>query len=120
MKIYLAAIYGEMTKMRDVAAKLKAAGHEITSRWIDGDEEGMSREEAALMDIADVNRADTLVTFSFPRGTFTKGGGRHVEFGYGYATKKRLIIVGEKGEHVFHYLPNVEHFGSVDELIKGL
>jgi nucleoside 2-deoxyribosyltransferase len=120
MNIYLAATYGQMIEMREVAEKLKAAGHTVTSRWINGDEEGMSRERAALMDIADIDYADTIMAFTLPPHTAHTGGGRHVEFGYAFATGKRLIIVGEKGEHVFHYLPNVEHFNALDEAIKGL
>jgi hypothetical protein len=33
---------------------------------------------------------------------------RHTEFGIGLALGKRLILVGEHREHVFHYLPVVE------------
>lgn len=120
MRIYLAATYGQMLEMCDVAAKLREAGHEVTSRWIDGMEEGQTKEYGAKMDLADIDFADIVLSYTLPPKTSHTGGGRHVEFGYGYATGKRMILVGQKGEHIFHYLPNVEHYENLDEALKGI
>lgn len=118
--IYLASTYGSMLQMREVAKKLTDAGHNITSRWINNAEESLNREQGALMDVADVDYADIVISFTLPRGTSHKGGGRHWEFGYAYGTGKRNILVGPKGEHIFHHLPSVEHFETLDEAIKAL
>ena len=118
--IYLAATYGQMLEMRAVASVLRQAGHIVTARWVNGDEEGMSKEKAALMDIADLDYADTIISYSLPPKTNHTGGGRHVEFGYCYATGKRMIVIGPKGEHIFHHLPNIEHFETLEEAMKTL
>lgn len=114
-KIYLAETYGQMCQMFEIALRLRDLGHEITSRWINGDEEQLSREAAALMDVADVDSADTCLCFSLPPKTAHTGGGRHWEFGYGYATGKRIIIVGPKGEHIFHFLPGIVHCDTLEQ-----
>lgn len=118
--IYLAATYGSMEAMREAAKKLTDAGHFITARWINGDEEGMSKESAALMDVADIDYADIVISFVLAPKTPHTGGGRHWEFGYAYACHKRNILIGPKGEHVFHYLPSVEHFDTLDEAMGAL
>jgi hypothetical protein len=41
-----------------------------------------------------------------------KGGGRHVEFGYGMAKGKRLVLIGER-ENVFHDHPSVEVYPTL-------
>jgi nucleoside 2-deoxyribosyltransferase len=120
MNIYLAATYGQMLEMRDVAAVLRAAGHTVTARWIDGVEEDMSKQQAALMDLADIDFADVVISYSLAEKHMHIGGGRHFEFGYAYATQKRNIIVGPKGEHIFHWLPSIEHFPTLEEAMKAL
>lgn len=120
MKIYLAATYAQMFEMREVAEKLKTAGHGITAKWIWGDEEKMTKEAAASMDLSNVMEADIVMSYSLPPYTKHTGGGRHVEFGFGVILSKRMMIVGEKGEHIFHYLPDVEHYATLDEAIKAI
>lgn len=126
MKIYLAAMYGQMFEMCEVRDQLVAAGHEITAQWIDGKEKGDAAAtektliKAAIMDVEDVMRADVLVAFSQARGTMHTGGGRHVEFGVAICAGIPVIVVGPKGEHVFHYMPGVQHVPGVEELISLL
>ncbi len=117
-KIYLAASYAQMLEMRELGERLRSLGHEVTAQWIEGKEANASRESAALMDVEDVRRADTLVLFSFPRGTLVTGGGRHVEFGIALERGMRLLVVGPKGEHVFHSWPGVRFFSSAQELLE--
>lgn len=113
MKVYLAARFTDRPYMELVGNKLKALGIDITARWVFGGEEGLSRTEIASLDIDDVDAADTLVSFTQPYGSLNKGGGRHVEFGYGLAKGKRLILIGER-ENVFHHYPNVLAFPTLD------
>jgi hypothetical protein len=120
MKIYVAAMYGQMMEMRDVRDRLVAAGHEVTAQWIDGKEANDTQSAAAIMDVQDVVRAEALIAFSQARGTMHTGGGRHVEFGIALALGKRLMVVGPRGEHVFHAYPGVRFFDTLDDAIGAL
>lgn len=112
-KVYLAALYSRRAEMEGYANTLKSKGFEITARWVFGGEEGLTREQIALLDIEDVDKAEIVLSFTHPRGTQTSGGGRHVEFGYAYAKGKQIHIIGEQ-ENVFHHLPNVGVYDSID------
>jgi hypothetical protein len=128
VKIYLAAKFEQKMQMRDIRAFLQNDGHEITSRWIDVEhEEDKShtvtdemRIRYAIMDVVDVRKADVLVAFSNLRSEPQIGGGRHVEFGIALEAKKQIIVVGPKGEHIFHYWPGVEFVEDIDALAKLL
>ena len=113
MKIYLAATFGSRPEMERVADRLKLHGFTITSEWVYGGEDGLSREQIAIMDLEHVDAADAVVSFTYPRGTLTSGGGRHVEFGYGLARGKRLVLIGAR-ENVFHEFPGVELYPTLD------
>lgn len=113
--IYLAARFDRREDMAGIADLLKTDGHEITAQWVYGGEEGKSLLDIALMDYNDVMRADTVVQFTDPVGTLATGGGRHTEFGLGYAWAKRMIIFGER-EQIFHNLPGVDQVWELDEL----
>lgn len=104
--------------MELVADKLKSIGVHITARWVYGGEEGLSREQIAVLDIDDVDVADVVTSFTQPYGTMTKGGGRHVEFGYGLAKGKRLVLIGER-ENVFHDYPGIEVYPTLNEWIES-
>ena len=122
MRIYIAARYDRRFEMLGVASELMRAGHEVTSRWIEGGRGDDPELVAAIEDIADLGRADCLVTFTErPERTvaWAARGGRHVEFGIALATGKRLCIVGLR-ENVFHHLPRVEIYATVPDLIEGL
>jgi CO dehydrogenase/acetyl-CoA synthase beta subunit len=124
VKIYLAAKFEDKMKMRDVRAFLQNEGHEITSRWIDVEHEedkshtvtDAMRVEYAKMDVYDVLKADTLVAFAGQRSEPAIGGGRHVEFGIALQAGKQIIVVGPKGEHIFHWCDGVVHVADLDEL----
>jgi nucleoside 2-deoxyribosyltransferase len=94
MKIYVAAKYQLRHELMELCDRLTEAGHEVTSRWItEGGEEGKKAEEAALMDLADVVRADAVLFVGMPRGSENRGGGRWFELGYAYALGKRCYVV---------------------------
>jgi nucleoside 2-deoxyribosyltransferase len=124
VKIYLAAKFEQKRKMRGIRAFLQNDGHEITSRWIDVEHEedkshtvtDAHRIEYAQMDVADVLKADVLVAFSQPRVEPAIGGGRHVEFGIALHAGKKIIVVGPKGEHIFHYWPGIMFADDLDGL----
>jgi hypothetical protein len=130
-KVYLAARYSRHPEMQGVRDVLTALGYEVTSRWIDqhggdvlesfvasklnDDPEHCARY--GVVDLEDMAAADTVVSF-----TSTDGGGkggRHVEFGWGLAAGKRMIVVGPR-EHIFHTLPGVEHYENWSRFVMAL
>lgn len=119
MKIYLAARFSDRPQMESVADQFKTLGHEITARWVYGGEKGLTREQIALLDIEDVDACDAVVSFTQPYGSLNKGGGRHVEFGYGLAKGKRLVLIGER-ENVFHNHPKTEVFSNLNEFLREI
>ena len=123
MKIYLAARYSRNDEMRGVRDVLQALGYEVTSRWIDqhggdvlesfvasklNDDPGHCARYG-LVDVEDMTAAEAIVSFTSADGGGK--GGRHVEFGWGIAAGKRMVVVGPR-EHIFHTLPEVEHYPS--------
>ena len=124
MRFYLAARYHRIDEMRRCADDLRGLGHQVTSRWLQGDHDGPgplddpSWVTIAREDIEDVLAADVVVSFTEPvRGE--GGGGRHTEFGLGLASGKRLLLVG-RVEHLFHTLPQVEVYPTWTEALGAL
>src|SRR5256885_20030 len=103
--------------MAGVAYKMKFMGHTITSRWISEDQSSLLN--AALMDMTDLKKADTVVVFAdscyfteseiVPRKLLSCA--RMSELGAAIAYGKRLLVVGGK-QNVFTELcvnlPDVE------------
>lgn len=104
--------------MREVAQFLDAAGHEITSGWISGENPGANRQNAQK-DAADLLRADAVVCFTeYPEvGYYT--GGRHVELGIAWMAGKRIFLIGPR-ENIFYHLPEVIQVENLQELIYVL
>lgn len=119
MKIYTAARYARREEILEQAKKLSAAGHIVTARWVQGDEEGKSLKDVAMMDYDDVFAANMVLVFTDPVGTAWTGGGRHTELGLGYALGKQIWLVGPR-EQVFHHLPDVKQFDNIDQVIGAL
>ena len=120
MKIYLAARYSRAEEMRIHAGVLERLGFQVTSRWIMGVFDGPPLTVGAWGDHEDVRRADCLILFAETPGNGNDSrGGYHVEFGLAYAMGKKIFVVGER-ENIFHYLPDVQHFKNLAELITEL
>ena len=124
MKIYLAGRYSRRAELAGYAAQLRAMGHEVTSRWLDGEHEAVElggkatrsdEAEWACADAHDVLRADMLVAFTEADGGGRRGG-RHVEFGLAVAWDKDLAIIGPR-EHLFHSMCDVQEYGSFAEFM---
>ena len=123
-KIYLAARYSRIDELNRYSVQLRAAGHEVTSRWLLGNHQIQESVDAvekatisvpkegsifALDDYEDVAKANVVVSFTEEPRAHASRGGRHVEFGLGLGWGKRVIVVGPR-ENVFHTLPQVEHY----------
>lgn len=107
--------------MSSKASELECRGHEVTSSWLSGLQDGHPDAECAATDEADVRRSDVFVLFSEKRdASEDRGrGGRHVEFGMAYAMGKRIIVVGER-ENVFHSLPGVVVVADWTEAMRAI
>ena len=133
MKIYLASRYPRREELAGYARDLEDAGYEVTSSWLDGDDEIIENageytsaaSQIAQGDLDDVDSADVLISFTenrklVPYLDAASRGGRHVEFGFARGRGKRLIIVGPS-ENVFHTLTAVQVFDSWGpEVIEAL
>ncbi len=123
MRIYLASRYSRFRELQDYRTQLEAAGHMVTSRWINGghqiDDAGLVSRDVqsvrfAREDYEDILEADCVVSFTEPPRSSNSRGGRHVEHGIALALGKRVVIVGHR-ENVFHCLPEVEFFTTWEE-----
>lgn len=122
MKFYLAAPYSKKATIRAARNVLVAMGHEVTSRWIDGlevnprtDAESASIE-AAITDFQDINDCETVVLFTDKPSTT---GGMHVELGYAYGIRKKIVVIGPI-RNVFMALPNIMHFEDWNAFVNSL
>lgn len=125
MRIYLAGRYGRRLELRAYAERLRALGHEITSRWLDGEHEAFdatpTREqmiEWSYDDISDICDADVLIAFTEPPTSEYSRGGRHVEFGYALAKGMFLARVGPV-ENIFYSWCNAG-FGTADDFFAAV
>ena len=123
LRIYIAARYGRRDEAFDLEQVLLPLGVEITSTWIHQTQDEMAYEQGieettrlAEKDVAEIKRSDMLVYLSEEETNTWGRGGRHVEFGIAVARAKMLCVIGPK-ENLFHYLPEVQHFDSVDDFI---
>lgn len=120
-KVYLAAMYQWMDRMKVEREKFHAAGYEVTAQWIDNGEESeaiVTRHDAAQMDLNDIDRADIFVLFTLDHGTMFSSGGRMVELGYAMARGKAVFIIGDR-ENVFCHHDTVTVCRDVqDALVK--
>ena len=133
MRIYLAARYSRIDELNGYADDLRALGHVVDARWLNGNHQIHEKQavESATMsvpiegqqfavdDCVDILCADCLVAFSEPPRSGASRGGRHVELGLALAWGKRVIVVGPR-ENVFHTLPQVEHFWTWGEVVEVL
>jgi nucleoside 2-deoxyribosyltransferase len=105
---YFAARFSRRFELQGYRADLLRAGHEVTSRWIDDDDD--TECDCAVRDVKDVEIADGLILFTeVPRETKTRHG-RLVEFGIALALGKRLLAIGGHDENVFFNLKEVEKY----------
>jgi hypothetical protein len=119
LRIYLAAAYSRHSEMRGVRTILEAMGYFVTSRWINGEHEVLEGQSHQMNrgfaedDWEDLMNADVCIFFS-SNGNQSRGrGGRHVEFGLALARGTPILVIGMK-ENVFHWLPGVEHFETLE------
>ena len=111
--VFLSSRYSRREEMREIRDRIHTLGHKVQSRWIDAGV--MEPVVAAIMDKQDAEQSDIVISFTGGG----RHGGRHVEFGIGIALGKLSAVVGER-EHVFHHLPGVYHFTTIEELFQWM
>ena len=126
MKVYLAGPYQWKNIIATYAAELRKAGVTVTSRWLEephspttqcGDLPDATFAKYAIQDLEDIDQAEILVLFAVP-GTPIPRAGRHVEFGYALAKNKKLVVVGNVKENIFHYLPGITPFATWEDTLQ--
>ncbi len=124
MKIYIAAASYRQREARNIYRKLQRRGFEVTSSWVFSRNLGRINlfNQEATRDLEQIDEADLVLALTenpkarHPRYTT---GGRHVEVGYALAKGKDLVVVGPR-ENVFHYLPDVVQFNTLQEAVEHL
>jgi len=134
LNVYLSARFSRAADCERAAAQIRAAGHEVTSRWHRPDSDHRTpateygagadefRARCAREDLEDLQASDVLIFFNETQDSEGRRGGRHVEFGLAYAAGQLCVILG-KPSNVFHYLPGVPIVDSLPaaiEILNGL
>jgi hypothetical protein len=125
VKIYLCAGTSQATLMEEHAAELRAAGHEVISRWHGGtlgsprlELGNPSVAERATADLADLRAADAVIAFTATSPARTNRGGRHFELGVAVGWGLRVYLIG-KPEHAFHNLPGISRWQTWEHFLRG-
>ena len=127
MLVYLAAAYPRRDELKSAASLLREAGFTVTSRWLKedlplnvklGDCSPKICETFAIVDLEDIEKANTLLFFSENPNVGVPRGSRHVEFGFALGRGKRVCVLGGH-ENVFQYLPQIVHYSDLDSFIEG-
>ena len=115
--------------MADVAGQLRERGHEVTSRWHEGDAHLATEDDLlgpdqtlaiclASEDWDDLERAELVISFTEPPRSAPNRGGRHVEYGLALGLGIPCWVVGPR-EHVFHVLAD-RVFATWEEALGAL
>ncbi len=124
MKIYIAASFTQRDyEAADMKNCLLAAGHEVTSRWLDPlhqkhNSYGME-DKFAAMDLTDIRRSEAMVIITEGDGKQTTKGGRHTELGIALERHIPIFLYGPK-EQVFHNLLSIQQVITTSRLIFEL
>lgn len=137
MRVYFTARFSRRHECHALGKILEKHGHTIVSRWTLPDSDhvlpgGMSeqaedseRERFAVEDLGDVEIAQWCISLmEQPRNDGR--GGRLIEHAHAYCMLKfgindmqKITIIGPR-ETVFHHLPEIEHFNTVEDFYESL
>ena len=126
MTVYIASRFERKHEMKALVSLFAEHNIQVESRWLDEDISPQSQlsdltplycRSKAEIDLEDIDSADTLVFFSDAIPTTVRGG-KHVEFGYALGTCRRIVVIGPH-ENIFHYLPHVIQYNSVEDFLDA-
>lgn len=120
MKVYLAAPWVARHAAHEIAKTIRAAGHEVTSRWHD---EWLNQDtsdpavlcQEAQNDFADVIRSEVLVVWNS-----CKSEGKAVEQGIAICFELPVIVIGEARTNVFQYLTGFSLVPTVEAALEEI
>jgi len=124
--LYLASKYSRRDELREVAKRLDTYGIKITSSWLAEnyslnvamkDIDVNTHQELAKTDLDDIVRANGFLFFAEDQNAQPPRGSRHVEFGYALAQGLQMYVIGEP-ENIFHHLPNVHCYPTLDAFFE--
>ena len=128
MKVYLAARFDERERVRDMQARLRELGHEITADWTThdpiaryGDRPEWAREYA-VEDLQGVVEADVFVFLT----SASVGTGTHTELGtaireFQATGKPKVYVIGEHtARSIMYFHPAVNRREDFDDVISEL
>ena len=127
MIVYLAARYSRKKEIKALIPILLEHNIRTTSRWLHETASETAHldeftptfcQQTAEIDLEDIDDADTFVFFSEDPKIGTPRGGRHVELGFALAKEKRIVVIGVH-ENIFHYLPEIVHYPSVQAFLEA-
>lgn len=132
-KIYLASSYARKDEMRGVRDVLVAAGHIVTSSWIDLPDDTVNpgiknkmMQSAPLrfsgyaeQDASDLCDAHLFIMFTGDEKGKESSGGRHTELGFALALEVIVVIIGPR-ENVFQCLPGIVNYETWREFCLDL
>lgn len=114
MKIYIAGSCPK--KGQELAAKLQALGHTITSSWLWKEFKrtvaysDAEKQEIAFQDHQDIRKSDCLILISDEEKV---SGGKFVEVGIAIGLRLRILVVGRR-ENMLMWHPLVETYGETN------
>lgn len=114
MRVYIAGPWRRRNVARWVRTDLQAAGHEVTSSWLDVPDNADPCTEAQV-DVRDVRRSDILVLLNLCLSE-----GKATELGMAIAWGMPILAIGEPSQNVFHHLPECVWVRTVGEAIERL
>jgi len=120
MKLYVAS--HSQQDGRTAASLCRAAGHEITSRWLEKpflqtlEHAPAERTCIADEDYDDVCAADALVLLASP---FRVSGGKFVEAGIALGQLKRVFVIGHR-ENMLLWHTRCLQYESVEQFLKEI
>ena len=122
MRIYLAAPWKHRLHAHTVAKQIRAAGHQIVSRWHDEwalrDDHETTDDEMrveAQKDIDDVRESQVMLVLNIELSE-----GKAVEQGIALALYKSIVVIGHKRTNVFQYLGRVVLVETVEAALALL
>lgn len=128
MKFYVTGRSNNYERVKEVCARIKAAGHEISFEWTalpsvkPYNEHQEQAADFAKQSVDGMVETDVYIIFAHEDGT-----GVYTEFGSALATRAlrgapRIMAIGKENQKfaMFNYHPDIEWFDSIEDVYTDL